>query len=105
MTTRYHYDRRNRLIRSITHRESEWTEQDRAEVLALRAYRAERCPCGCGQKYVDTTSPEETGPHFVVERKVCRARLALVEAQEANKRDDAVGRARLWTVRTVKREG
>lgn len=105
MTTRYHYDRRNRLIRSVTSREPEWTEEDRAEILALRLFRAQYCPCGCGQKYADTTSPEETGPQFVVERTVCRARLALIEAQEANKRDDAVGRARLWTVRTVKRKG
>lgn len=86
-------------MRSVTTREPEWTEQDRAEILALALYRAELCPCGCGQRYVDTTSPEETGPVFVADRVVCRARLALLEAQRAAETQDVIGGARLWHVR------
>lgn len=86
-------------MRSVTTRESEWTEQDRAEVLALALHRAELCPCGCGQRYVDTTSDEETGPQFTADRKVCRARLALLEAQKAAETQDIIGGARLWHVR------
>lgn len=87
----------------MTTREPEWTEQDRAEVLALALYRAEYCPCGCGQRYEDTTSPEETGPQFVATRVVCRARLALLEAQKAAQTEDVIGGARLW--RVGKRKG
>lgn len=86
----------------MTTREPEWTEQDRAEVLALALFRAELCPCGCGQRYVDTTSPEETGPQFTASRVVCRARLALLEAQKAAATDDIIGGARLWHVRKLR---
>lgn len=83
----------------MTTREPEWTEQDHAEILALHMWRTGFCPCGCGHRYTDTTSPEETGPRFAAVRTVCRARLALLEAQEAasgpNARHTA---ARLWTV-------
>lgn len=85
-------------MRSVTTRDPEWTEQDRAEILALALRRAQRCPCGCGQRYADVTSPEETGPAFVAERVVCRARLALLEAQKAAETKDIIGGARLWTV-------
>ncbi|WP_229401911.1 hypothetical protein [Micromonospora okii] len=104
-STRYYYDRRGRVARSVTVREPEWTEQDRAEILALGHYRAQRCPCGCGQRYADVTSPEEGGPQFVAERLVCRARLALLEAQKAAETRDIVGGARLWHVRMVGGEG
>jgi hypothetical protein len=82
----------------VTTREPEWTEQDRAEVLALALYRSQRCPCGCGHRYADTTSPEESGPRFVAERVVCRARLALLEAQKAHETQDIIGGARVWHV-------
>lgn len=98
-TTRHFYDRRGRLVRSVTMREPEWTEQDRAEVLALALYRDRLCPCGCGQPYVETTSPEDGGPQYEAGRVVCRARLALLEAQKAAETQDVVGGARLWHVR------
>ncbi|MGC5033083.1 hypothetical protein [Micromonospora sp. DT229] len=103
MTTRYVYNRRGRLVRSVTTRESSWTEQDRAEVLALALYRSQLCPCGCGQRYADTTSPEDTGPQFVASRKVCRARMTLLEAQQgAETNNAAIAGSRLWQVRTVR---
>jgi hypothetical protein len=101
------YDRRGRLVRSVTTRESAWTEQDRAEILALAVYRSQFCPCGCGQPAEDTTSDEATsGVSFVVTRATCRARLALLEAQRAadkGKQPSPNAAARLW--RIEKRKG
>lgn len=97
--TRHHYDRRGRLTRSVTEREPEWTEQDQAEILALAQWRAGLCPCGCGHPYDDVTSPEDTGPQFVVTRATCRARMALQEAQDAATTPKTRHTAqRLWAV-------
>jgi hypothetical protein len=100
------YDRRGRLARSVTTRESEWTEQDRAELLALALYRAQLCPCGCGYRADDTTSDEATsGITFTASRVTCRARLALVEAQRAvdeGKKPSPNAAARLWRVQMRK---
>jgi hypothetical protein len=99
------YDRRGRLLRSVTTSEPEWTEQDQADILALAVYRSRRCPCGCGYLEADTTSHEETGPRFAASRTTCRARLALLEAQAGadegkNTRHTA---ARLWTIAQLPR--
>jgi hypothetical protein len=86
------------LVRSVTTREPEWTELDRAEVLALAEYRASLCPCGCGYLTSDTTSRWETGPEFDATHTTCRARAALVEAQNAEaerKRDTS---AWFWSI-------
>jgi hypothetical protein len=92
------------LVRSVTTQESAWTDQDQAEVLALHQYRRNLCPCGCGHLSDDTLSDEESGPAFVADRTVCRARLALLEAQEAATTKTArhTG-ARLWRVDMKKR--
>ena len=58
--TRHFYNRRGRLVRSVTVREPEWTEQDRAEILALGLYRSRLCPLH-GGPIEECTSPEETG--------------------------------------------
>ena len=97
--TEYEYDAGGRLVRSWSQPESEWDDRQQAWMLALAQHRAEFCPCGCGQRYVDTTSPEEGGPQFHAERVVCRARLALLEEQKAAETTDIIGGARLWTVR------
>lgn len=95
----YEYDDAGRVVRSVTTREAEWTEQDRAELLALAVYRAGLCPCGCGHRYADTTSPEATGPRFVASRVTCRARLTLLETQAAVTTENSrhTG-ARLWRI-------
>lgn len=84
----------------MTTRESRWTEQDRAEILALAIHRAEMCPCGCGHKAADTTSHEETGPKFQASRVACRARMALIDARRAANSDpknpSPYAEARLW---------
>ncbi|MFI2664889.1 hypothetical protein [Micromonospora carbonacea] len=100
--TEYEYDGDGRLVRNWSQPESEWDQREQAWVAALAAYRAELCPCGCGQRYADVTSDEETGPQFVASRVVCRARLALLEAQKAAETQDVVGGARLWHVQMQK---
>jgi hypothetical protein len=87
-------------MRSVTTREPSWTEQDRAELLALAMYRSWLCPCGCGHLSEDSLSHEETGPAFVASRIVCRARLSILEAQRDVDGDkpNPNAPARLWIV-------
>jgi hypothetical protein len=90
----------------VTTSEPAWTEQDRAEILALALYRSWLCPCGCGQLVEDTTADEATsGVSFAVTRSTCRARLALLEAQRAadqGKQPSPNAPARLWRIQTRK---
>ena len=73
-------------------------------MLAYQLYKAEFCPCGCGLKAVDTLSDETTGPQFRAERTACRARMALIDAQDAaNQSNNPYGQARLWTVQKIGR--
>lgn len=102
-TVTRHYYAQGKLVRSVTTREPEWTEQDRAEILALTYRRAHLCPDGCGYWFSDTTSHEETGPVFRAHHTVCRARLASLEYQKANESKDVVGQARLYSVTMRKR--
>lgn len=98
------YDRRGRLTQSVTTAEPRWTEQDRAEVLALAIWRERPCPCGCGNPAALTLIPETEGPEWVVEETTCTARLALIEKQNAiaqTPRGKYLG-ASLWAVRPRK---
>lgn len=88
-------------MRSVTVREPEWTEQDRAEILALGLYRSQLCPLH-GGPLEECTSHEETGAQFEASRSTCRAQLALIEAQRAaddGKKPSPYAGARLWTLR------
>jgi hypothetical protein len=89
----------------VTTRESRWTEQDRAEVLALAAYRAGLCACGCGLPSAETTAPEQDGPVYAITQATCTARLALLEAQRgaAEKRGNENAPARVWAISKQKR--
>lgn len=89
----------------MTTREPLYTEQDRAELLALAVYRNRRCPCGCGQPAALTLTPEEQGPGWAVEQTTCTARLALLESQRAasEARGTENAPARLWLVKPRKR--
>lgn len=102
-TTEFFYDDAGLMVRSVTTREPEWTEQDLAEVQALAMYRAGLCGCGCGFPEADTTSHYETGPEFLVTRTTCRARAAVLEAQRAAA-DGGTGdnAARLWRIQMRK---
>jgi hypothetical protein len=86
----------------VTTREPTWSEQDRAEVLALAYYRATLCSCGCGHSSLDAENPEA---NFVVEQTTCNARLTLLEAQRGanEKRGPENAPARLWRVSLQKR--
>lgn len=91
----YEHDADGRLVSSRA--EPEWDEDERAWMLALGEYRASLCPCGCGHPMRDTISDERTGPKFHVPPPArCRARDALIQAQDAfkNPRAEAV----LWHV-------
>jgi hypothetical protein len=88
----------------VTVKESAWTEQDRAEMIALKIYQDSFCPCGCGQKSEDSLSDEVSGPGFRAKRIACRARMAIIDAQEeAAKTTSPYAGARLWTVDKIGR--
>lgn len=79
----------------MTIREPEWTEQDRAEILALAYYRDSLCPL-CGLDLSVCTSHEDDGPDFVVRRRRCRATDTKL-AQQGEAQTDRPG-AVLWMV-------
>lgn len=102
MTTRHVRDRRGRVVRSVTTSEPRWTEQDRAEVLAWRAYQDRLCPL-CGGPREVCTSHEETGPQFkAAVSAVCRVTLAKLELYRGMTDDGKKSlpneRAYLWSV-------
>lgn len=80
--TEHEYDDAGRLIRSVTTREPEWTEQDTAEILALAAYRDSLCEC-CGLPKSLTWISEKDAPKFRVSKRYCLARRTLIESQQA----------------------
>lgn len=100
--TRHIYDRRGRLLRSVTEREPEWTERDVAELAALALYRSWLCPCGCGYLAKDTTSHEQGGPSFVARHAAtCRARIAEIDARSAaedGRKPSPYTSARIWSI-------
>lgn len=86
-------------MRSVTVREPEWTDSDRAWVAALTLWRSEQCPLH-GGPLSECTSHYEAGIRFKPDMIRCRATDALLNAKEAAKNmpnPDAL----LWTVRTV----
>jgi hypothetical protein len=104
--TRHHYDRRGRLIRSVTIREPRYTEQDRAELIALALYREGLCP-KCGRPQRVCTSHEEQGPEFSASYKVCRATYARIEQWNAltdgGKKSRPFADSYLWMTTTTDR--
>lgn len=87
----------------MTTREPLFTEQDRAELLALALYREGLCPL-CGRPQRICTSHEEQGPDFTATYTACRATLALLEQQraisEGGKKPRPNAPAYLWAVHT-----
>jgi hypothetical protein len=87
----------------VTTTESRWTDEDRAEALALALYRSGLCPL-CGRPIEVCTSDEEKGPAFGVEQSTCRATLAIVEKQrsltDGGKKAHPYAPAFLWAATT-----
>lgn len=84
-------------------REPEWTEVDRAELLALAEYRAAQCPA-CGQSLSDTTTHEEHGPAFRAEHvATCRGCMALIDQKNAvdQGQPSPYRNARRWMVHKI----
>jgi hypothetical protein len=98
-TTTYEHDEHGRVVRATTVREAEWTDQDRAEILALALYRSQLCPLHHGP-LSECTSHDDTGPQFKVRKIRCRATDALIGEQEATKLPKPG--ALLWSVSAEK---
>lgn len=81
----------------MTTRESEWSEQDVAWMLALAEWRASRCP-HCGGDISECTDPDLEGRWEVPPPHRCHATTALAAAQERY-RDSPHPHALLWQVR------
>lgn len=94
--TTYEYDGDGRLVRSVTTRETEWTEEEQDWMLALSEYRASLCPCGCGHPLRETAAQEGTHEWTVPPPVRCLARDALSIAQNTAQRDRP--EALLWRV-------
>jgi hypothetical protein len=87
-------------VRSVTTREPLFTEQDRAELLALGVYRQGLCPA-CGGPIDECTSHEKDGPKFKASYKVCRRRDVLSMTQNAKQSERP--EARVWWTETIRR--
>lgn len=88
----------------MTTREPEWTDQDRAEQLALAQYRAGLCPNGCGQPLTESTTHADHGPDYDAVATTCRACASLLEAKRAvadGKQSNPDAPARLWRIVTL----
>lgn len=96
--TTYEYGTDGRLARSVTVAEARYTEQDRAELLALSVHRDSLCPA-CGGPLSECTSHEATGPRFKVTAVRCRRRDVLAMAQNAKKDTDRP-EALVWSMTT-----
>lgn len=84
----------------MTRAEPRWTEQDRAEALALALHRAGLCECGCGHLRDDVTSPEKAGGWRAEQYGTCNARMEVLAAQRsaADQRGTDNAPARLFSV-------
>lgn len=99
--TRHYYDRAGRLVRSVTRRDPEWTEQDRAWVLALTYWRDTRCPL-CGGDIQDCTAPDEDLVVNVPPPRRCKATDALLDKQKQYE-SSPKPRALLWRTEVERR--
>lgn len=63
--------------------EAEWDEEQQGWMLALAEYRAGACPCGCGERFEQSTASEMDGRYKVGLPTRCHARTALLIAQKA----------------------
>jgi hypothetical protein len=101
--TVYEYDSGGRVVRSVTTCEPRWTEQDRAEMLALGVWRDGLCPL-CRRPLSVCTSHEQDGPQFEASFTACRSTLAILEKQRGVYQKPSENRpAHLWSATIRKR--
>lgn len=77
----YEYDDDGRLIRSVTTREPEWDEQERAWFLALAEFESRPCP-NCGRPTSVCTDPASEGRWAVPPPMRCYPTTAILEARK-----------------------
>lgn len=80
----------------MTTREAEWTDDDRAAILALDLYRSWLCPLH-GGLLSDCTAHDDVGPQFEAKKTRCRAQDTLLEAMSGLENVDRPG-ALLWRI-------
>lgn len=79
--TEHHYDEHGRLVRSVTTREVEWDDDERAQVLALLEYEAQACP-GCRGWLPETTDSAHAGRYKTAPPIRCHRCDAVTRAQD-----------------------
>lgn len=67
-------------MRSVTTREPEWDEDERAWALALLELEADACP-GCGMPMSDTTATDSEGKYATPPPTRCHACTSIAVAQ------------------------
>lgn len=88
-------------MRTTTTVEARYTEQDRAELLALGVYRDGLCSV-CGGPATECQSHEKDGPKFTPSRLRCRRTDAVLAAKSALQNTDHP-EALAWFTTTVRR--
>jgi hypothetical protein len=101
-TTAYHYNRRGQVIKTVTTREPEWLDDDRAWLMALLAEESERCS-GCGQLLSECMDPGTAKTWELVER-TCQACLILDVARDNDAEAARNGSRRRGVKRMVQRQ-
>lgn len=76
--TEHHY-RKGRLVQTITTREVEWDEEQRALALAMFQFQAETCH-GCGGWLQETTAEEAEGKYVALPPIRCH-RCKVINAE------------------------
>lgn len=90
------YDEDRRLIRSVTTREPEWDDEERAWPIALAEYESELCPA-CGRHMSICTDPESEGKWQVPPPTRCFPTTAVLRARKPyDERKDSMSAALLF---------
>lgn len=90
------------MIRSITRSEPSFTEQDRAELLALALYREQLCPIHGGPRSECEAREGEPLPSFRASSSYCHVQVELIEAKSAGSSGASAQRyapAKLYTIK------
>lgn len=95
-STEYEYDEAGRLIRSVTTREPEWDEQERAWMLALAEHESRLCPL-CGRPLSVCTDPATEGRWKTAPPTRCYATTSVIQARKPYDEKSAEPRALMFS--------